>query len=128
VPTMDQAAYRLLSVRERAALDLLLSADFPGADELRVQAQSVRGRLWKGLAVMVELEVSDSSAPRAEVVERVPVETKVRDAWPPLELRLHVVNGFLDCIELVAADGKDPAELPNAETLEPPRINPPDLI
>jgi hypothetical protein len=112
---------RPLSARERSLLDFLLAEDFPGAEALRMQAQTVRVKgLWEGLPSVVLLEVADGSAPRANVLHTVPVEAKVRDVDPPQELLLFVENGFLDSIELVDYSGSDEAELPLAAALEPP--------
>jgi hypothetical protein len=112
--------YRPLSPREQALLDLLLAENFPGAKELRVQAQSVRGRLWNGLASLVELDVSEPRAPRANVTERVPVEAEMSDTEAPQALLLHVVDGMLNCLELVVYDLEETAELPEPSAFARP--------
>jgi hypothetical protein len=115
---------RALSDRERTLLDLLLSAEFSGADALRKQAQSTRVR---GLSLsdptVLLLEVTDIKAPRAETSHTVPVETKVRDTTPPQEILLFVKDGLLDSIELVTYGEERPRELPAVESVEPPTIN-----
>jgi hypothetical protein len=123
---VNQSAFRPLSKRERALLNLLLAAEFPGVRELRVQAESVRGRPWNGLATLLEFEVTDPQAPRAPVTSGVPVETEVRGADPPQELLLHVRRGLLDSMDLTSYDGEDPTELPDVGDLEVPSVNPPD--
>jgi len=64
---------RPLSDRERAVLDLLLSADFPGVETLREQALSAKasneGTLTIGLIV-------DGSS-RSHVLDRIPVRADV---------------------------------------------------
>ena len=114
---------RPVSARERSLLDFLLAEDFPGAEALRTQAQTVRVKgLGEGLPSIVLSEVADGSAPRANVRHTVPVEAAVRDVDPPQELLLYVKNGFLDSIELVDS-GTDQSELPLAATLETPTAN-----
>ena len=121
---MDALFPRPLSARERSLLDFLLAEDFPGAEALRTQAQTVRVKgLGEGLPSIVLLEVAYGSAPRANVRHTVPVEAAVRDVDPPQELLLFVKNGFLDSIELVDYSGTDQSELPLAATLEPPTAN-----
>lgn len=87
---------------------MLLAENFPGSDELRAQARTVRVKgFWEDRPSIVLLEVMDPGAPRANVVHAVPVEAKVRDADPPQELLLFVKDGLLDSIELVDYAGND---------------------
>jgi hypothetical protein len=116
--------FRPLLPRERELLDLLLAEEFPGVRELRIQAESVEGRPWNGLATLVELTVTDPLAPRAKVKDRVPVEAELSGVDPPQELLLHVVGGLLETLELVSDDGDDPTELPGASAFERPWTKP----
>jgi hypothetical protein len=121
---MSSAFPRPLSDRERGLLDLLLAQEFPGAAALRVQRESVRVKgLWRNLGGLVLLEVCDAHAPKADVVQTVPVETKVRGADPPQEVLLFVKRGLLDSIELVTYAVREPVELPAVETVETPTVN-----
>lgn len=65
---------RLLRERERALLDFLLSADFPGCEELRVQAAvaSVAGRCECGCGT-IDPSVPPGS-PAAKVEPHIPIE------------------------------------------------------
>ena len=120
---MTDRPYRPLLPRERALLDLLLAEDFPGAPELRLQAASVRGRLSNNDPTMVELQVVDPNAPRAEVITRVPVEAEVIGVTPPQEVLIHVVDGRLDCLELVTY-GTVLEELPDVASFDRPWTQP----
>jgi hypothetical protein len=92
---MSSSFPRSLSSRERALLDPLLAQEFPGVEELRVQARSVRVKgLHNDLPTIVLLEVVDSEAPRAAVAHPVPVETRVRRSDPPQEVLLFVRPAF----------------------------------
>ena len=72
---------RPLSDRERSLLDLLLGEEFPGADELRGRARTVRVKgLWKGLPSIVLLEVEDATAPRQPL--SIPFPSKQRFEIP----------------------------------------------
>ncbi len=89
---------------------------------MRIQAGSVRGRLWNGVVTLVELEVADPLAPRAQVTERVPVEAEMSDPDAPQELLLRVVDGLLNCLELVSYDAEEPAELPEPSAFARPWV------
>jgi hypothetical protein len=115
---------RELTELERSLLDRLLAEEFPGANELRVQAQAVRVKGYgDDVPSILLLEVVDDHAPRASVVHTVPVETRVRDAEPPQELLLFVTDGLLDSLELVDYGLSEPGTLPLMEELEPPVVN-----
>ena len=115
---------RPLLERETAFLDLFLAVDFPGVEALRVQRESVRVKaLWSGLGGVVLLEVPDADAPRAEVVQAVPVQTRVRHATPPRDVLLFVEAGLLSSIELVLYGDDDYSELPDVASVAPPLVN-----
>ena len=124
VDAVGAAFPRPLADPERSPLEVLLAEDFPGSDELRAQARTVRvNGFWEDRPSVVLLEVMDPGAPRANVVHVVPVEAKVRDADPPQELLLFVKDGLLDSIELVDYSGNDAVGLPDIGTVEPPAAN-----
>jgi hypothetical protein len=79
---------RELTGRERAALDLLLSAEFAGVHELRQQASSAKA---DGRAMIIDLVVDDA-APLATVLSRTPVQAvvDVRCARHSLARGVHV--------------------------------------
>lgn len=77
---MGDRPYRPLEPRERALVDPLIAEDFPGATELRVEANAVLCRLYNVDPTLLELRVADPVAPRALVITRVPVEAKTINA------------------------------------------------
>jgi len=106
---------RALTAVEAAALTAVLAADFPGAAELRRQAATARvvGRCGCGCAT-IDLAVDDGT-PRAEVLDRVPVEAAV----PAGGLLLFVDEGRLSCLEYWSTSGEPPAEFPPPALIRP---------
>jgi hypothetical protein len=106
---------RLLERDERSLLDLVLSVDFPGAEALRVQAQSVVavGRCDCGCPT-IDLQVADG-VPAAEGLTGglVPAEGRVRPVAeePPGDIIVFVDGGKLSCLEYVYYDGPPSAWL-----------------
>jgi hypothetical protein len=86
---------RSLTARERDILDLLLSADFPGARELREQALSVSAERD---GMIIDLIVS-SGRPRATVLSRTPVQAVVDGDGYDGGLLLFVDDGQLSALE-----------------------------
>ncbi len=107
---------RPLSHRERDALNLLLSADFAGAPELRVQANSVEGL---GEKMIVELIV-DQALPKAIVVGRVPVQAVVAGDGYDGGLLLFVDDGRLSALEYWWVTEDMPAAFPPIEAVGAP--------
>lgn len=109
---------RALSAAEEALLQALLSYDFPGAAELRSQLPSVRVR---GLSLddphVPLFEVADPKAPRAQVSDIVPIQARVRDADPPIEILLFVKDGLLDSLEVVDYGSKTRRPLPGPDEI-----------
>ena len=99
---------RLLSDRERDILDLLLSVDFPGAVELRQQAESVTA---ESEGMIVTLAVSAAS-PRATVVSRTPVQAVVDGDGYDGGLLLFVDEGRLSALEYWWVTEERPDVLP----------------
>jgi hypothetical protein len=97
---------RALRDDERALLDFLLSADFPGRDELRKQADTVRvvGECQCGCGT-IELQVEPSQPP-AKVSGPIPIEA-YGDA---IDVLLFARNGILGSLEIVFYT--DPPERP----------------
>jgi hypothetical protein len=114
---------RPLTERENDILDFLLSADFPGVEKLRKQAETilVTGRCDCGCAT-VYLTV-DESLPTADEVEKyAAVDAAGRpgaDDAPPPELILFVRDGRLSSVEIVWYDSPIP-KFPSAEDFETP--------
>jgi hypothetical protein len=85
-------------------LDFLLSADFPGAEEIRRQALAVRALDTWGDEATIDLVVDKRQAAPVHVREPIPVEARSRDEKPLRELILHVREGWLTTLELVQYD------------------------
>jgi hypothetical protein len=86
---------RPLTNREHDVLTFLLSIDFLGAEELRIQAATAQvvGD-WGDCCASIKLGVDRSKAPLADVRERVPVAARSKAGAPPYELLLHVRDGL----------------------------------
>ena len=86
---------RSLSPRERAALELLLSAEFSGVSELRAQAETVSADRD---GMVLDLVV-DQALPTANVTRRNPVEAVVDGDGYDGGLILFVDEGRLSALE-----------------------------
>lgn len=86
---------RPLTDLERDALELLLSADFPGVQQLRVQAASVTA---ERAGMIIDLVVSEA-APLATVLSRTPVQAVVDGDGYDGGLLLFVDEGRLSGLE-----------------------------
>jgi hypothetical protein len=116
---MTESFPRPLLPAERELLNFFLRHDFPGVDELRKQAESVRVRgLGADSPSIVFFEVTDPDAPLADTVYTVPIDARVRDMTPPREVLLFIDKGLLECIEVVDYSGVDPRALPSPADLE----------
>lgn len=91
---------------ERALLDFLLSADFPGRDELRKQAETVRvvGECQCGCGT-IELQVQPDLPP-ANVTRPIPIEAY----GEVIDVLLFARKGVLGSLEIVFY--ADPPERP----------------
>jgi hypothetical protein len=117
-----------LSEREAETLAYLLSEDFEGVEELRIQAAaaSVIGRCACGCAT-ITLSVDRRAAPEAPSSIPYPA-VEARTHWgepePPVEefiqVLLFVRDGWLESLELLYYDQPPPRELPPIEGLGPP--------
>src|SRR5262249_61573745 len=108
-PRDDDVVIRSLSQRESAALGVLLSCDFVGAEALRRQAESATA---SGDGLIIDLIV-DPSLPAAVVASRVPVEAPVIDAEANHGgLLLFVGDGRFSGLGYWVASGDQPDRLP----------------
>lgn len=103
------AENRPLTANERAALDTLLAADFPGAAELRAQARTARviGRCGCGCP-SINLEV-DRTLPVAAIIDD-PVA--VEAGAPGGGLIVFAEDGRLSCLEYWTVEDEPPADFP----------------
>lgn len=88
---------RKLRTEEQALLDFLLSAQFPGVDELSAQAAHafVSGECECGCGT-IELQL-DSNCPPARLQNRIPIEAYAETT----EVLLFTKEGLLSCLEIV---------------------------
>jgi len=92
---------------EWAVLDKLLTEKFPGVDALREQSKVLRVRRIDSEGSL-ELQPSEK-APRAEVVERVPIEGELIDRdGTAIRVLLHVVDGWMTELEVFRDAGGPP--------------------
>jgi hypothetical protein len=118
---MTSFAPRELSSEERALVEFLLEPAFPGVEELRVQLSRLRVVSLSAREGLTRLQFAlAADVPRAAVHGELPVETQVRDAWPPRKVCLYVEDGLLDALEVGDFGGAVVRELPAVKTLEPP--------
>lgn len=115
---------RPLTGRESEILSFLLSAEFPGVEKLRRQAETaeVSGECKCGCAT-VYLSVDDSMPTADEVGQSNAVDAASRatpDDGLPVELILFVKGGRLSSVELVWYGDAPIAEFPSPEVFEPP--------
>ena len=112
---------RPLTPEERDALAFLLTADFPGAEELRAQVPfaEASGRCPCGCAT-IGLEVDPMRAVAATVVERVPVSASSKSGSDGL--LLFVDDGYLSCLEIYSIEDETPSVFPPPSAFEPPGV------
>jgi hypothetical protein len=112
---------RSLGENEQAILEFLLSAPFPGQKELRQQLEIAKVTSQCRTCPTITFTVDESVAPRAPVARRIPIEAERPGAAPghtTLHVLLHVVNGYLDELELYRNDLGQIASLPSPSSLE----------
>jgi hypothetical protein len=112
---------RELNARERDALDTLLAADFAGAAELRVQAETAVAASGVKGALVVDLVV-DASLPKAAVGHRVPVEAAVGGAGYDGGLILYVDEGRLAALEYWWVTEEAPDGFPPGSAISTPVV------
>lgn len=103
---------------ERQLLGRLLSVEFAGVTELRVQIESARVRWIQSAGAPALLVLVGPTTPPAKVDSRVPVEGVAVDAdQQPLHFLLHVVDGRLSEVEIYREDGGQLLQMPKADAL-----------
>src|SRR5581483_3759625 len=96
--------YRMLTERERAILDMLLSVETPGIEDLRAQARRVRVARWSCGCASFSIEVDRTGTPRSQLTKRPAVEALSKQREYPqkaFELLLWVEDGWLSGVEIV---------------------------
>lgn len=96
--------YRALTGREREIVDMLLSVDVPGVEELRSQAAHATAARWDCGCASFDLRVDRERAPRSTITTSPAIETTTveRDDYrKTFELLLWVDDGWLSGVEIV---------------------------
>jgi hypothetical protein len=108
------AVRRPLRVQEKALLDFLLSADFPGREELKEQAENVTvvGECQCGCGT-VQFQVDSNCAP-AKLENFIPIEAY----GEMLDVLLFAGGGFLKMLEIVFYGDPPKKPYPRPEQLK----------
>lgn len=114
---------RPLNPSEHALVDLLLSADFPGCDELRSQVDNVEViGICKCGCGTADLRVKE---PAVRSPSESPIPIEAHSDTPPVDVLLFVDQGLLSMLELVFYDDRKPRPFPKPNELKlwarPPR-------
>jgi len=95
---MTNCDYRAPNERERNLLDLLSSADFPGAGAVRQQLSAC---FVRPLDCDGSFQLRGPAGPLADVRYRVPVELYANDLdGIPIHVLLHVIDGLCSEVEI----------------------------
>lgn len=132
---MDQANevredYRPPTDRERQILEMLLTVEMPGIEELRAQVPFVQVARWNCGCASFNIEVDRNAAPRSAITRgpAIDAETKERaDYLSAFDLILWVEDGWLAGVEIVdyvdRHGDQSPDEIPPPEKWEPPHVH-----
>jgi hypothetical protein len=119
--------YRPLTMRERAILEMLLSVEADGIEELRVQARKATAARWSCGCASFDLAVDRERASRSSVTAgpAVKATTKERDdVSRTFDLLLWVDDGWLAGVEIVdyvdRHGDESPDEIPPPEAWNGP--------
>jgi hypothetical protein len=109
---------RSLRSEEQDILNLLLSADFQGREELLSQTPSVRVSEECTDCRSIKLTVDGKHSTAAIVKRRIPINAEAEDSDNmKIHILLHVVQGFMDEIEIYREDLQNVTAMPKPETL-----------
>ncbi len=110
---------RSLTPEEKGILYHLLSVDFQGRDQLLRQAQSARVTEECKECHSIVIVVDDLPENSAPVKRRVPVHAQAVDLDDGImHILLHIVNGFIDEVEIYREDLQSVKEMPKPSSLE----------
>lgn len=120
--------YRPPTSREREILEMLLSVEMPGIEELRAQVPSARVARWNCGCASFNIEVDRSAVPRSEITRNPAIDAQSKQREDPLtafDLLVWVEDGWLAGVEIVdyvERHGEDsPDEIPPPVDWQPPR-------
>lgn len=115
---MNSEDDRPLTDKETKILLKLLEAEFPGCDQLLLQAQGVSATDTGDTDNYGSIYLHTNVANKAGVVQRIPVEGKILDKdGVPISILLHVVNGYMNELEIFKTDGSDILDEIKAENI-----------
>ena len=110
-----ESNFRPLELSERELLQGLLAPEFPGREELRRQLDSVMARK---IDEDGSLALQTAAADPAPVKSRVPTEGHCPDSdGTAIHVLLHVVNGFMNELEIFKEDSSRVVQSPAAQNL-----------
>ena len=98
---------RELSIDEWSILNKMLSVDFEGKDIISIQLKSAKviGYCPCGCKT-IDIQVG-SNLPKYEYNKRVPIELRIfSEEEVPIIASIHVVNGYINELEIIRADSK----------------------
>jgi hypothetical protein len=108
-----------MTARERALLEKLLEADFPGRDALVQQSKGCLVRNFEDGDNYGAIEFHIRNRIPANVVERVPVEGRAFDIdGVPIDHMLHVLDGLLTELDVVKASGTPIERFPDPQEMD----------
>jgi len=98
----SRGGFREIRAQEAALLERLLAREFPGSAELREQLRTIS---VAEIDADGSLRLSTRASIRAAVSRRIPVEASYVDRdGVRVHLLLHVVDGYLDELEVLRED------------------------
>jgi hypothetical protein len=113
---LDNDPLRAMTTLERSFVDLLLTGEFPGREEVREQ---LRSSLVRQIDDEGSLQFSPQSSVAAPVTKRIPVEGVGADSdGVPIYLLLHVVDARVRELEIYKADGSSILRMPSGDEIE----------
>jgi hypothetical protein len=120
--------FRPLTDREREILELLLSVEVPGIEELRKQVAFARAARWDCGCASFDVIVDRERAPRSTITTSPAVEAYSKERNDPnkaFDLLLWVEDGWLAGVEIVDyvdQHGDDsPGEIPTRDYWDEPQ-------
>lgn len=110
---------RQLSSMEQSILSRLLTAEFPGDQELKIQMKGLRVFTECTGCLSIGLLPNVQDAAPAEVKHRIPIEAEGPDQdGVKIHFLLHVVDGFMNELEIFREDGGHIIQMPEPNVLQ----------
>lgn len=110
---------RDLTQPERDILERLLSAEFQGREDLKIQIGKVKVSKECTSCASIVFSLEPGNFKKADVQWRIPVEAEGTDKdGIKIHFMLHVVDGVIDELEIIKEDFSNILQLPSPESLE----------